>query len=368
MKDSSFKILLAEDDDPTRKFMTSMLRSMDYEVHAAVDGVEALEMLEDQAFDLVVSDIMMPRMDGFDLCRKIKENPSYSLLPVILCTALNSDSDRLQGLEAGADDFLTKPVDDAELRVRIRNFRRVVTLQNQVENAKALAEETVQERTIELRETIEELEIAEAEAAIAQLDVIHRLAAATEYKDADTGSHIQRIAEYSLQVATCLGWFDDDYAAIFSQASMMHDLGKIGIPDYILMKPGLLTPEEYEHMQNHTIIGWKLLSGSTTPLLQTAAKIARSHHEQWDGSGYPDGLAGEDIPPEARIVAVVDVFDALRARRCYKPEYPLEQCFEMIRARRGEHFDPDVVDAFMLCGNEIAQVNTGLSEPESDAA
>jgi putative two-component system response regulator len=155
---------------------------------------------------------------------------------------------------------------------------------------------------------------------------------------------------------------------IVSQASTMHDLGKIGIPDYILMKPGLLTTEEFEEMKNHTILGWRLLSGSQTPLLQTAARIARSHHEKWDGGGYPDGLQGGAIPPEARIVTVADVFDALRAQRCYKPEYPLDQCFEMIHTRSGEHFDPEVVEAFMTCRHELAGITVGLNDEAADCA
>lgn len=354
-----FKILLAEDDAPTRLFMKTLLEMQDIEVVEAENGQAAYDLAKTTDVDLVLSDVMMPKLNGIELCRKMKQTPSLELVPVVLCTALNQESDRLQGLEAGADDFLTKPVNEAELRLRLRNFRRVVQLQHEVRRAKDMAEELVLERTEELRKTIESLEIAQAEAAIAQLDVIHRLAAATEYKDSDTGTHIQRIAEYTMVMARCLGWFDDDYVTV-SQASTMHDLGKIGIPDYILMKPGLLTSEEFEEMKKHTILGWRLLSGSRTPLLQKAAIIARSHHEKWNGTGYPDGLVGEEIPQAARIVAVADVFDALRAQRCYKPEYPMDQCFEMIRARAGEHFDPEVVEAFMLCKKDLIEINVGL--------
>jgi putative two-component system response regulator len=362
MTDQPFKILLVDDDEPTRDFMKLVLEMEGYDVLVAEDGAAAYDAVKRQKVDLVLSDVMMPRMTGIELCAKIKKDPDLELLPVILCTALSQDCDRLEGLEAGADDFLTKPVDEAEIKLRLRNFVRVVTLQQQVKRGRLDAERMVEERTEELRETIHRLEEARAEIAIAQLDVIYRLAAATEYKDADTGAHIQRIAEYTARIARCLGWFSDEEIATISHASMMHDLGKIGIPDYILMKPGLLTSEEFEEMKKHTTIGWRLLSGSLTPLLQIASRIAHCHHEKWDGSGYPEGLIGEAIPPEARIVAVVDVFDALRAQRCYKPEYPLHQCFEMIRARAGTHFDPEVVEAFLLVSNELADIDIGLAD------
>ncbi len=361
MDDAAFSVLLVEDDGPTRQFMSVLLKTQGYAVVEAEDGARAYELLKTTPVDLVLSDVMMPNLNGFELCRKIKNTPAFALLPVILLTALSQDQDRLTGLAAGADDFLTKPVNEAELRLRLGNFRRVISLQHQVTRARDEAERLVEERTRELKVMVDELKVAQAEAAIAQLDVIHRLAAATEYKDTDTGAHIQRIADYTLLIARCLAWFDEAEDVIVSQAAMMHDLGKIGIPDYILMKPGLLTSEEFELMKNHTILGWRLLSGSPTPLLQTAARIARSHHEKWDGSGYPDGLVGEDIPPEARIAAVADVFDALRCQRCYKPEFPLLQCFEMIAARSGKHFDPRVVEAFMALREDLAAITTGLT-------
>lgn len=361
MSDSPFRILLAEDDAPTRQFMRKLLASEGFEILEAPDGAEAWDLLEREPIDLVVSDIMMPRLNGLELCRQIKDSERYRLMPVVLCTAHNQDSDRLAGLEAGADDFLTKPINVAELTVRIRNLRRVVLLQNQVATARRDAETLVEIRTEQLRNSLERLQVAQAEAAIAQLDVIQRLAAATEYKDSETGAHIQRIAEYTHVIARRLGWYEDSNALIVSQASTMHDLGKIGIPDYILMKPGLLTAEEFELMKRHTILGWRLLRGSSTFLLQSAATIARSHHEKWDGTGYPDGLTGEEIPREARIVAVADVFDALRAQRCYKPEFPLDQCFEMVRERVGTHFDPEVVEAFLECQDEITEISVGLS-------
>lgn len=361
MSEPPFRILLAEDDPPTRQFMRKLLSSEGCEILEAKDGAEAWELLERERIDLLVSDIMMPRLNGLELCRRAKAAERFRLMPVVLCTAYNQDSDRIAGLEAGADDFLTKPVNVAELTVRIRNLRRVVTLQNQVVNARRDAETLVEIRTEQLRNSLERLQVAQAEAAIAQLDVIQRLAAATEYKDSETGAHIQRIAEYTHVIARRLGWYEDSKALIVSQASTMHDLGKIGIPDYILMKPGLLTAEEFELMKRHTILGWRLLRGSSTFLLQSAATIARSHHEKWDGTGYPDGLTGEEIPREARIVAVADVFDALRAQRCYKPEFPLDQCFEMVRERIGTHFDPEVVEAFLECRDEITEISVGLS-------
>jgi putative two-component system response regulator len=366
MPTDPFRILLAEDDAPSREFMRKLLAADGYEIVEACDGESAFDLLGRERVDLVVSDIMMPGGNGLDLCRRIRASEAHRLLPVILVTARNQERDRVEGLDAGADDFLGKPVNAAELKARIRNFRRVVGLQNQVQRARLDAEALVEERTEQLRNTIERLRVAQAEAAIAQLDVIQRLAAATEYKDADTGSHIQRIAESTHVLAEALGWFDESRGLIVGQASTMHDLGKIGIPDYILTKPGLLTPEEFELMKRHTILGWRLLRGSSTALLQAAATIARSHHEKWDGSGYPDGLAGEEIPREARIVAVADVFDALRSQRCYKPEFPLEQCYGMIRERAGSHFDPEVVEAFMDSRGALGAIRVGLDGDGSE--
>lgn len=359
-----FVILLVEDDAATRQFMKLLLRNQGHEVIEAENGLVGYEIARTKKVDLVLSDVMMPKMNGIEMCRRIKQTPKLELLPVILVTALDQESDRIEGLNAGADEFLTKPVNELALQIRLRNFRRVIALQNEVKDACGNAERLVRERTVELEKTIDELHITQAEAAIAQLEVIHRLAAASEYKDSDTGSHIQRISEYSLILAKCLGWFSPDDTVQISQAATMHDVGKIGIADYILMKPGLLTSDEFEEMKKHTILGWRLLSGSSTPLLQRAAVIARSHHERWDGSGYPDGLVGEDIPPEARIVSVADVFDALRAQRCYKPEYPIQQCLEMIKSRSGQHFDPEVVEAFTLCAKEIIGVDHGLDDLE----
>jgi len=361
-----FNILLAEDDELTRRFMRLMLASECDELLEAEDGAAALEIARTGKVDLIVSDIMMPHCTGIELCAQVKGSPATQMIPVVLCTALDGDDDRLKGLEAGADDFITKPINQSELIAKVHNFRRSVLLQKQVEAGKFEAERMVKEATLELRDTIEQLKIAQAEAALAQLDVIHRLAAATEYKDSDTGDHIRRIGEYTRITARCLGWFSDHEIGTIAQASTMHDLGKIGIPDYILMKPGLLTSEEFEQMKNHTILGWRLLSGSTTPMLQIAARIARSHHEKWDGTGYPDGLSREDIPPEARIVAVADVFDALRAQRCYKPEYPLDQCFEMVKASTDQHFDPEIVEAFLTCRDEMAEVSMGVTQIHDD--
>lgn len=361
-----FNILLAEDDELTRRFMRLMLAEECDELIEAEDGTSALKIAQTGKVDLIVSDVMMPGCSGIEMCAKIKESPATQLIPVVLCTALDGDEDRLKGLEAGADDFIAKPINQSELIAKVRNFRRTVLLQKQVQAGKFEAERMVKQATLELRDTIEQLKLAQAEAALAQLDVIHRLAAATEYKDSDTGDHIRRIGEYTRITSRCLGWFSDDEVITIAEASTMHDLGKIGIPDYILMKPGLLTSEEFEHMKNHTILGWRLLSGSRTPMLQIAARIARSHHEKWDGTGYPDGLTREEIPAEARIVAVADVFDALRAQRCYKPEYPIDQCFEMVKTSSDQHFDPEIVEAFLTCRDEMEQVSIGMPRIPSD--
>ncbi len=324
------KVLIL-DDEPLNVRLLEKLLAGEAETLGLTDPREAEAALESFQPDLVLLDLMMPHLDGYQVLRLIRErHPGF--LPVVVLTANVSREARLKALELGATDFLTKPLDPLEVRLRTRNLLEMRALHQAVAKQKEVLEERVRERTQDLLLTQEE--------------VLWRLARAAEYRDDETGEHVHRVAEWAKRLAEALG-LEPGFVACLHKTAPLHDLGKIGIPDAILRKPSRLTPEEYEVVQTHTLIGAKILAGGRSELMRMAERIARSHHERWDGSGYPDGLAGEDIPLEARIVAVVDVQDALLSQRPYKPPWPLEKALAEIQAQRGRQFDPRVVDALL---------------------
>ncbi|MCD6142374.1 HD domain-containing protein, partial [Candidatus Bipolaricaulota bacterium] len=266
----------------------------------------------------------------------------------VMVTALHDVEDRVKALEAGADDFLTKPVDKTVLRARVQSLLKVKAYNDHMRNYQQELEAEVAKRTEELQQAFEKVKES-------SLETIYRLARAAEYKDEDTGTHIMRMSHYAATVARELGLPEDEAESIL-YAAPMHDVGKIGIPDRILLKPGKLDPDEWKVMKQHTLIGGKILSGSEAGFIKLAEVIALTHHEKWDGSGYPNGLTGEDIPIAGRITAIADVFDALTSKRPYKEPFPLEKSFSIIREGRGTHFDPAVVDAFFAVTDEILAI------------
>lgn len=342
--DEPKRLLVVDDEPDIRELVAAMLSSWGYIVEEAADGFEALAKLK-LGCDLVLSDLSMPGMDGFEVIRRLREDQEYRDLPIIVITALTSKEQRLRAIELGANDFITKPVDPAEVKIRVASLLRMKEIQDAIKRHKNELEKIVEQRTIALRQALDEMVEAQRQTYEAYLDTIQKLALAAEFKDEGTAGHIRRIALYCESIARTLKLTPKE-VEILRHASPMHDVGKIGIPEGILLKAGQLDKEEWEIMQRHTIIGARILHGSSSELLIAGETIALTHHEKWDGTGYPQGLAGEAIPIFGRIVAVADVFDALTTRRPYKKAYENEEALAIIQAGSGTHFDPAVVTAF----------------------
>jgi putative two-component system response regulator len=298
----------------------------------------------------------MPGMDGFEVIRRVRQDDANRLLPIILVTALWDMEDRVKGIEAGCDDFISKPFDKMELLARVRSLLKVKAYNDLMQNYRKELEVEVTLRTEELKQAFEKIKAA-------SLDTIYRLSMAAEFRDDDTGAHIKRMSLYTAAIARSMGLTEHAIENIL-YAAPMHDLGKIGIADLILLKPAGLTPAEWEIMKQHTLIGAKILKGSDAEFIRLGEVIALSHHEKWDGSGYPTGLKGIEIPIACRITAIADVFDALTTKRPYKEAFSVEKSLAIIREGRGNHFDPDVVDAFLSIQDEILTIKKQYNEGE----
>ncbi len=324
--------LLIVDDVPTNlKVLAAYLQNHHFKVRIAQDGEDALEQVSYAHPDLILMDVMMPKLDGFETCRCLRENPLTRDIPVIFMSALSETFDKVAGFEAGGVDYITKPFQYEEVLARVNTHLTLKHLKDQIKTQNLLLEKRVQERTAELEET--------------RRQIIRSLGIAAEYRDNETGLHVVRMAKYVAHLAAALN-LPAAQCEIIVQASPMHDVGKIGIPDHILLKKGSLTEAEWVIMKTHTTIGEKILSGSSSELLEAAALLARTHHERWDGSGYPDGLRGTAIPLISRVVAICDVFDALLSRRPYKTPWSLEKTLAHIDEQTGQHFEPRIVDVF----------------------
>ncbi len=318
------KILIVDDEKANIRFLEMILEEAGYaHVHSTTDSRQVRALFLDVPFDLVLLDLAMPHFDGFAVMQQLREAAPDHTVPILVLTADATTTTKHSALLEGASDFLSKPLDEVEVLLRIRNL-----LQTRFHSV--LLEQKVEERTQALN--------------TAQLETLQRLALAGEYRDDDTGLHTRRVGETASRLATVLV---PDQAKLIHRASPLHDVGKIGVSDTILLKSGKLTDEEFDIMRQHTTTGAKILSGSTSPWLQLAAEIALTHHERWDGRGYPQGLAGEDIPLSGRIVAVADVFDALTHERPYKKAWPIERAKTEIASQSGKQFDERVVEAFL---------------------
>ncbi len=342
------KILIVDDEKLNVDLIEAFLLPYGYEIFKAYNGDDAIKLIYNEDPDIVLLDVMMPGKNGFEVTEIIKNDPKTLDIPVLLVTALSDRESRIRGVEVGADDFISKPIDKTLLVARVKSLLKVREFNKlQREYRKALERE-VDRLTKDLKDALVKLRSA-------YQDTIYRLSLAAEFKDEDTFNHIKRVGYMAREVAKALGLSEEDQELIFLTAPM-HDIGKIGIPDDILFKPGRLTKEEFDIMKQHTVIGAKILGGSEVEYLKTGAIIALNHHEKFDGSGYPNGLKGKDIPIEGRIVAIVDVFDALTSKRPYKDAFPIDKSFNIIRESRGTHFDPDIVDAFFDVEKEILKI------------
>ena len=308
----------------------------------ALDGERAIEIAaRSPQPDLILLDVMMPGMDGYEVCRRLKADPACVNIPIIFVTARDADTDQEMGFDAGAVDYIAKPVRHRVVLSRVRAHLAVA------ERGRTL-ESMVRERTRQLEET--------------RRKIIQDLGHAAEFKDNETGMHVIRMSYYARLLAQALGR-DAEWTELLFNASPMHDVGKIGIPDRILCKPGKLDEEEWAIMQTHTTIGARIIGDSDgSELLAMAATVAMTHHERWDGTGYPHGLAGEDIPLEGRIVAVADVFDALTSERPYKRAWSVEDALEHLRKEAGRHFDPLIVGRFLEIVPEVLAIRARYAD------
>jgi response regulator RpfG family c-di-GMP phosphodiesterase len=508
-------ILTVDDEEMNLELLEILMIPLGYQVEKAKNGKEALEKIAERSPDIILLDVMMPGMDGFEVCRILKEDEKTRDIPVVMVTALNQIENKVTGIETGADDYLIKPFHRNELIARVKSLLKVRTLNDkvkkyqytirslfelttlsedfrdrggifnelakrtaeltgmekvvialvennllqvkasyhlnddkelytflsqngpirkvietgkqlvavndsqiakqfnlnlsyvciplksiskdvigalcafgingdmsegtvrvlsivaqriaseiQIKDRSRVLEDTVDKRTKALRESLEKLEEAHSEISHAYEEIVYRLSVAAEYKDEDTAAHIHRISYYSEALARKLG-LPEEEVKLIKLASPMHDIGKIGIPDSILLKPGQLTPDEFEIMKQHTIMGARILAGSSSPLLSMAEEIAISHHEKYDGSGYPYGVMGENIPLVGRIVAIADVFDALLTPRVYKPAFDLDNTLTIMKEGKGKHFDPNLVDAFFDILDEILTIKEDYSNHPS---
>lgn len=306
-------LILAVDDEASNLHLLQHILQDHYRLLFAKDGARALELAQQEQPDLVLLDVMMPGMSGIDTCKALKANPLTAPIPVIFVTALSEIDDEVDGFEAGAVDYITKPVSPSIVRARVRNHLSLV-------------------RVDELRET--------------RLQIVHRLGLASEYKDNETGLHVIRMSHFARLLGVATG-MNEAEAEDLMHAAPMHDVGKIGIPDRILQKPGPLDAEEWKIMQTHAAIGAEIIGQHKQGMLVTARNIALTHHEKFDGSGYPRGLAGTAIPLEGRIVAIADVFDALTSVRPYKKAWPVEEAVAYLQQQKGRHFEGELVDLFL---------------------
>lgn len=330
-------ILVVDDDRRNREYLKALLSATNYRPIEAESGPAAIEIAVSVGPDLILLDAMMPEMDGFEVAQRLKDGPLTRTIPVIMVTAMTDRDSKLRALECGVDDFLSKPVDRAELRVRVRNLLRVKEYNDFLKNYRHRLEKEVEDRSKELLSSY--------------FDTVFTITRAAEFRDEETGAHIRRIGIYSRELAQKLEMDHKFIEAIF-YASTLHDVGKIGIPDHILFKPGPLLPDELTIMKTHASLGAKILGieKNTSNLTRMGAEIAQHHHEKWNGQGYPNGISGEAIPLPARIMAITDVYDALRSQRPYKRPFSHEETLRIILKGDGRtepsHFDPQVLDAF----------------------
>jgi putative two-component system response regulator len=353
---SSCEILIVDDSPANIDILSGLLDG--YQRRVAIDGEAALRLAQARPPDLILLDVRMPAMDGFEVCRRLHAHPATMDVPVIFITALGDVHNESRGFEAGGVDYITKPFNASVVRSRVQTHLELKATRDALRGENARLEAHVKERTAELQIALDRLRAS-------AVDTILRLGLAGEYRDDQTGRHVLRMAHYAVAVAQQLGWTHEALDQLF-HAALMHDLGKLALPDSILHKSGPLDTTEWSVMKRHPIVGARILSGSDSEIIRLAEIVALTHHEKWDGSGYPRGLKGNDIPLVGRIVAICDVFDALTVRRPYKEALPLDEAYAILRLSSAVHFDPAVVRAFFAAETEVLRVHDlyGDNHPE----
>ncbi len=372
-------ILFVDDEKNILEGLRRMLRSQreSWEFHFANSVDEAIDLLKDVPVDTIISDVEMPGKNGFDLLSYLQENYQKENIPVIMLTGVRDSDIKRRALDSGATDLLSKPITREDLVARISSMLRLAHFQKALQRQNETLEQKVHERTQEVMQS--------------RMDIIWRLAKAAEFRDEETGNHVIRVGYFSALLANKIGK-DQEYINSLFLTSPLHDVGKIGTPDHVLLKPGKLTPEEWDIMKRHAKIGMEILNPSfspptdqwagmgdlhfllghegsyVNPLLDMASEIAGSHHEKWDGSGYPKGLSGEDIPLCGRIVAIADVYDALSSKRPYKQPFPEEKVLAIFEESAGKHFDPTLYEAFLECLPRFREVRNHWSDDDVDFA
>lgn len=350
-------ILAVDDELPNVKLLERMLSANGFNnVLSTQDPSQVLGLVQGNEVDLVLLDINMPKMDGYQVMEQLQSEISGDLPPILVLTAQHAQDFRQRALDCGARDYVTKPFDAEELVSRVKNLLEVHQANKYMSQQNAMLDERVRQRT-------EELELAHKLLHNSRLQVVRRLGRAAEYRDNETGLHIIRMSKMAALIAGQAGMSDEECDLLLN-AAPMHDIGKIGIPDHILLKPGKFEPEEWEIMKTHAQIGADILSGDDSPLLNMASVIALTHHEKWDGSGYPNGLKGEKIPLVGRITALADVFDALTSERPYKKEWPVEEAVSWIKEQSGQHFEPALVEHFLAIIDSIMEIKDRYAEPD----
>jgi len=321
MPKSKPHVLIVDDEPVNLKVLNNILKAQ-YKLTFAKSGADALRLIEKEKPDLILLDVMMPEMTGYEVCEHLKKQTQYKTIPIIFVTALNDAVDEAKGLNIGAVDYISKPVTPAVVKARVKTHLSLIDVE-------------------EVKRT--------------RLQVIQRLGRAAEYKDNETGMHVMRMSHYTKIISLAYG-HSAKYADALFHAAPMHDIGKIGIPDSIMLKPGKLTPEEITIMQKHPEIGAEILGESDSDLIDLAKIVAMTHHEKWDGTGYPKQLKGENIPIQGRIVAIADVFDALTSVRPYKEAWPIEKAVDFMVSQKSKHFDPALVDLFIEQLDKIIEI------------
>ncbi|MGD8638981.1 MAG: response regulator [Gammaproteobacteria bacterium] len=359
--ESSASVLVVDDNEMNRDMLVRRLQPLGYQVNVARDGAEAMDTLMAQSFDLVLLDIMMPIKDGFETLQEIKSHNDLHMIPVIMITALDDTASAARCIQLGAEDYLTKPFDPVLLKARVSSCLERKRLHDQERSYRSQIEEYNNELEGRVQQQVQQI-------TSAQLGAIFAMSKLAESRDPETGEHLERMREYCKVVSEHLGRLpkyqdviDQEFISNIYAASPLHDIGKVGIVDTVLLKPGKLTAEEWRVMKSHPIIGAETLrevdrQHPGNSLIRMGIDIAESHHEKWNGSGYPYGLKGTEIPLVARILALGDVYDALTSKRCYKEAFSHEKSRAILQEGAGNHFDPDVVEAFLGMENEFQRI------------